>query len=86
MGLATATTAILIVILYMIDEAFPRAIYLHPERLWAAPVILFLFFGRIWLAAERGELVSDPVLFALNDRSCLFYGLCVLLTFAVAVN
>jgi hypothetical protein len=45
-----------------------------------------LFFGRIWLAAGRRELISDPVVFALNDWTCLFYGLCLLLAFAVAVN
>lgn len=86
LGLAAATTAILIVILYLIDEAFPHAIYAHPERLWAAPVILFLFFGRIWFAAERGQLVGDPVSFALNDRSCLFYALCLVVAFLAAVN
>lgn len=86
LGLASATTAVLIMILYLIDEAFPRAIYQHPQRLWAAPVILFLFFGRIWLSAERGELVEDPVAFALRDRSCLFYALSLFLVFVVAIN
>jgi 4-hydroxybenzoate polyprenyltransferase len=86
LGLAAATTAVLIVILYLIEEAFPHALYDHPQRLWAAPVILFLFFGRIWIAAERGELSEDdPVAFALMDRTCLFYGLCLLLDFVAAV-
>jgi hypothetical protein len=49
-------------------------------------VILFLFFGRIWFAAERGQLVGDPVSFALNDRSCLFYALCLVVAFLAAVN
>jgi len=71
-------------ILYLINEAFPLAVYGHPQRLWAVPVVLFLFFGRVWLAAERREIIDDPVAFALNDAYCLAYGLLLLIVYIAA--
>ena len=73
LGLASATAAVLIMIISMIEEAFPANVYDHPYLLWAVPSLLFLFFSRIWLAAERGLLSGDPVTFALTDRTCLVY-------------
>lgn len=84
LGLASATTAVLIMILYLINEAFPHGVYAHPQRLWCVPAILFLFFGRIWLAAERREIVDDPLTFALRDWQCLTYGVLLALTFVSA--
>ncbi len=34
------------------------------------PVMLY-WFGRIWIVAGRGEMHSDPILFALRDRVSL---------------
>ena len=85
MGLSAAMTAILIMILYLIDEAFPLVVYRHPYRLWGVPIVLFLFFGRVWLAAERRELVDDPLAFALRDPHCLAYALLLAACFLLAV-
>ncbi len=76
-GLASASTAVLIMILYLIEDAFPHQVYGHPKFLWAAPILLFLIFTRIWLKAERDELDDDPVIFAIKDPACAFY--CALL-------
>jgi len=38
---------------------------------------------RVWLLGSRGEMDTDPVIFALRDRISLFVGLCVL---AVAIS
>jgi 4-hydroxybenzoate polyprenyltransferase len=74
LGLASALGAVLIMILYLIEDAFPRHFYTSPGFLWAVPPILFLFLGRIWLLCQRGELHDDPVAFALKDRACLGLG------------
>lgn len=67
-GVAASTLSILIVVLYLMEEVFPRGAYREPLALWAAPPLLFLWIGRIWLLANRGEMHDDPVVFALRDR------------------
>lgn len=85
LGLAASLSATMILILYLIEDAFPRGFYAHPQWLWALPVILFLFFGRIWLVSQRSELSDDPVEFALKDPTCLIYGAVGLLTLFLAI-
>lgn len=85
LGLASALSAVLIVTLYLIEDAFPRHFYAHPAALWVVPPILFLFLGRIWLLCQRGQLHDDPVAFALKDKTSLLLGLCIGLAFASAV-
>jgi 4-hydroxybenzoate polyprenyltransferase len=83
-GLASALGAIIIIILYLIEDAFPRDFYSSPSFLWTIPPIIFLFLGRIWLLCQRGELHDDPVAFALKDRISLGLGLLSVTAFACA--
>jgi 4-hydroxybenzoate polyprenyltransferase len=85
LGLASMLGAILIMVLYLIEDAFPRSFYVNPGFLWAVPPILFLFLGRIWLLSQRGELRDDPVAFALKDKTSLLLGFMMALTFAAAM-
>jgi 4-hydroxybenzoate polyprenyltransferase len=85
LGLGSSLAAILIGILYLVEDAFPRGFYASPAFLWLMPAILFLFLGRIWLLCHRGKLHDDPVAFALNDRTSQFLGLLMGLTFAAAL-
>lgn len=84
-GLASMLGAVLIMVLYLIEDAFPRGFYENPAALWAVPPILFLFLGRVWLISQRGQLRDDPVAFALKDRTCLLLGGAMAITFAVAL-
>jgi 4-hydroxybenzoate polyprenyltransferase len=84
-GVAAMLGAVLIFVLYLIEDAFPRGFYANPSALWAAPVILFLFLGRIWLLCQRGQLRDDPVAFALKDVVSLALGSLMVATFAAAV-
>lgn len=83
-GLAAMLGAVLIMILYLIEDAFPRGLYASPGWLWAMPAILFLFLGRIWLFSQRGMLHDDPVAFALKDRASLCMGLLMAASLAAA--
>lgn len=74
LGVASAMAGVLIMILYLIEDAFPRQQYAEPQLLWAGPPILFLFLGRLWLLCQRGELNDDPVAFAMRDRVSLALG------------
>ena len=77
--------AVLIFVLYLIEDAFPHGFYAHPARLWVAPPVLFLFLGRIWLLCQRGQLRDDPLAFALKDKVSLLLGGLMATTFAAAI-
>ncbi len=68
LGVSTGIAAVLIMILYLLHEAFSAAFYKTPVLLWALPAVLFLWLGRYWLLAGRGELDDDPVEFAIKDK------------------
>lgn len=68
LGAATSIAAVQVVVLYLVEEAFPSNIYAHPDWLWGAPFLLTIWVARIWLIAGRGELDEDPVAFAIKDR------------------
>ncbi|MEP3106380.1 MAG: UbiA family prenyltransferase [Hyphomicrobiales bacterium] len=84
-GLASAHGAVLIMIVYLIEDAFSRDSYASPIYLWAIPLFLFLFLGRIWLVSHRGELHDDPVAFALSDRASLLLGFCMGVSLLIAL-
>jgi 4-hydroxybenzoate polyprenyltransferase len=70
-GVSSSVAAILVLVLYILDEAFLESFYGAPQCLWAAPIVLSLWLGRIWLKCGRGELDDDPVAFAVHDRVSL---------------
>jgi 4-hydroxybenzoate polyprenyltransferase len=74
LGLATGTGSILIMVLYLIFDAFNREFYANPHWLWGIPVVLFLWVTHIWLVGHRGKLDDDPVAYAVKDRKSLFLG------------
>jgi 4-hydroxybenzoate polyprenyltransferase len=84
LGLATATASPLILVLYIIESAWPSGVYSLPDALWVAPVILSMWLMRLWLLANRGELDDDPVVFAIRDRQSVVMGMCLALGFATA--
>lgn len=74
MGVSSGLSAVMIMVLYLINDAFKAGLYGNPMWLWAFPPILFLWIGRIWLLCQRGELNDDPVAFAVRDRLSLMLG------------
>ena len=58
----------LIVVTYLMEEAFPSNIYAQPDWLWVAPLLLMIWVARLWLVAGRGELDEDPIAYAIRDR------------------
>ena len=77
--------ATLIMVLYLIEDAFHRSFYASPALLWAVPPMLFLFLGRVWLISQRGQLHDDPVAFALKDSTSLSLGVLMTLAFLAAL-
>ena len=81
MGVASGIGAIVIMVLYLIEDAFIAGFYTEPVFLWSFPAILFLWIGRVWLLCHRGELHDDPVAFAVKDRTSIVMGAGMALTF-----
>jgi 4-hydroxybenzoate polyprenyltransferase len=85
LGVASATTAFLVMVLFIVLQAMKQANYARPEFLWAVPFVLLFWIARVWLLASRGELHEDPVVFALRDRTSLALGGLALAAVLVAV-
>jgi 4-hydroxybenzoate polyprenyltransferase/phosphoserine phosphatase len=84
-GVAGSVAATLILVLYLVDEAFPSIVYNSPGWLWATPALVTVWSMRIWLLAHRGELDADPVTFAVRDPISLSLGALLAVAFALAV-
>ena len=84
-GVSSTVASLLIMTLYLMEEAFPSNIYGQPEALWIVVPLIGLWTMRVWLLAHRGELDDDPVAFALTDRVSLAMGALLAATFAWAV-
>ncbi|UXN66460.1 UbiA family prenyltransferase (plasmid) [Phyllobacterium sp. A18/5-2] len=84
LGVATASASILIMVLYLIFDAFSRSFYANPAWLWFLPLVLFLWVSRIWLLCARGELNDDPVAFAVRDPLSLWLGGALMAAFTLA--
>lgn len=84
LGLGTGIASIIIMVLYVIFDAYRQTFYGNTLWLWAFPIILFLWFSRVWLVAARGELDDDPVAFAVNDAPSILLGGAILTAFLLA--
>lgn len=83
-GAVATGGALVLLVMYLMAEAFRAGFYSFPSALWAMPVVLFLWLGRIWLLCGRGELDDDPVAFALRDAPSRLLGLAMGAVFAFA--
>jgi hypothetical protein len=70
-GLAAGIGAVMIMVLYIVEEAFLKSFYGATGWLWGFPPLVFLFVVRIWLVTVRGEMMDDPVAFAVKDRASI---------------
>ena len=84
LGLATGMGAVLIMVLYLLHEAFSAAFYKSPLLLWALPAVLFLWLGHYWLVAGRDLLDDDPVMFTVRDKTSLGLGAAMVVVFVSA--
>jgi len=84
-GVATSTVAVLILTLYVSNDAFPVDAYNNPQWLWFMTPIILLWIMRIWLLSHRGQMHDDPVSFAIKDKVSWGLGALVGLTFIAAI-
>lgn len=83
-GLSSGIGAVMIMVLYIVEEAFRSSFYGSTSWLWGFPPLVFLFVMRIWLLSARGEMSDDPVAFAVKDPTSLALSGLLLLCFGFA--
>lgn len=83
-GIACGMASVLIMVLYLTQDAFTVDFYANSVWLWAMPAVLFLWLSRIWLICQRGELHDDPVVFAIRDPKSLALCACLVVAFVMA--
>jgi 4-hydroxybenzoate polyprenyltransferase/phosphoserine phosphatase len=85
LGIATSTTAILVMVLYMALEAARTGLYSRVQSLFLIPLVLALWLLRVWVKAHRGTLTEDPVVFAIRDKISWGYAALVVVLWMIAV-
>ena len=83
-GVGIGIMSILIMLLYLTNDAAPSGFYRAADWLYAIPALISLWLMRIWLLSQRLELHDDPVVFALKDRASLLLGLATAVVFWIA--
>lgn len=66
-GSSSGYIAVLVLALYG-NSPQVSGLYKHPQILWFVCPLLLYWISRMWLKAHRGEMPSDPLVFALKDR------------------
>lgn len=84
LGTASGYAAVMVLAFYVNSENV-RKLYGHPNAIWFFCPLLLYWVGRIWIAARRGEVHEDPLMFALRDRMSLWVGAAGVLIFFVAM-
>lgn len=84
LGVSSGMASVLVVVQYLMAEAFPSGVYKSPVFLWAIPIVISLWILRIWLLAHREILDDDPVAFALRDRVSIVLGATLGVVFLLA--
>jgi len=73
-GTASGYISILVLALY-ISSREVSVLYRHPETIWLLCPVLLYWISRIWLLANRGLILDDPILFAIKDKLSYLMGL-----------
>jgi 4-hydroxybenzoate polyprenyltransferase len=66
-GVACGVIAVLVLVFYI--TAGPAQLYYgRHEAIWLVCPVLLFWICYIWMTAHRGEMIDDPLIFALRDR------------------
>jgi hypothetical protein len=68
LGSASGYLAVLVLALYIHSDDVKR-LYTHVEAIWLLCPLLLFWMSRMWLAAGRGKMHDDPIVFAIEDRA-----------------
>jgi 4-hydroxybenzoate polyprenyltransferase len=77
LGMTSMMVSVLVLALYLHSPEVV-VLYRHPQALWLICPVMLYWFGRIWIIAGRGWMHSDPILFALRDRTSLLAAIVII--------
>lgn len=83
LGISSSVASVLTLALYIRGET-ALEIYAAPDLLWIWIPLMLYWTSRVWMLSARGELVDDPVLFAVKDRVSYGVATGMLATFVAA--
>ncbi|MFN3312629.1 MAG: UbiA family prenyltransferase [Hyphomonas sp.] len=83
-GISCSIAAVVIMVLYIIEDAHQQTFIQNGNWLWGLPILVFLITSRIWIVCQRGLLDDDPIVFAVKDRVCMVYSGMTSVCFAFA--
>jgi 4-hydroxybenzoate polyprenyltransferase len=83
-GVGAGLASIIIMLLYLANDAAPSGFYPHQGWLYVAPGAVLIWLMRVWMLSHRTELHDDPVIFALKDPASLVLGGAVVAAFMLA--
>jgi 4-hydroxybenzoate polyprenyltransferase len=66
LGVSSGMISVLVLALYVLSPEV-LLLYHNPEILLLLCPVLVYWTGRLWMLANRGRIIGDPVLFALKD-------------------
>jgi 4-hydroxybenzoate polyprenyltransferase len=84
-GVGAGLASIVIMLLYLANDAAPSGFYPHQGWLYAVPGVVLIWLMRVWVVSHRRELHDDPVIFALKDPASLAFGAVVAVAFMMAL-
>jgi len=86
LGSASGYISVLVFCLYITSTSV-QTMYSEPDYLWFACPLLLFWLSRAWMITNRGAMHSDPVAFALTDRTSYIVGaLLVFVTMLAMTN
>lgn len=84
LGAGGGLLSALVSAMYVTSEDVTK-LYSQPELLLLICPLVLYWISRVWLLAYRGELLEDPILFAITDRASYWVGAACLLIILVAI-
>ncbi len=81
LGISSGYASIFVVAMYINSPEIVN-LYSHPQVIWLICPVLLYWVSRVWIMVHRGQMHSDPLIFAITDRvSHLSLILCGLILF-----
>jgi 4-hydroxybenzoate polyprenyltransferase/phosphoserine phosphatase len=84
-GIGAGLTSVLIMLLYLTNDAAPSGFYRETAWLYVIPAATTLWVMRIWLLSHRAVLDDDPIVFAVHDPTSWALAAVVAIAFALAI-
>ena len=67
-GTTSGYLSVLVLALY-VNGSDVQSLYQYPNILWGICPVLLYWLSRLWLLTRRGEVTSDPIVFAFTDKT-----------------